>query len=1122
MQTQLTDLNYHPQDCMIPCGKYNGFQAFSIMNLKHLLFSAILCISKLLAQEKPNSLPAPTSVGNASIGPDSQKMIQTSEISMDAKWLNKTRFVHPSDNWSLSGIATALTAGVRATLVIPVGPTGIDTGGTARFGGPWGQYQIRITDGTESETVYVTGGTCVAGAINCTLTFTPYFSHSANAYTLGSATQGIQEAINDGCGLPASAASWYEASGCHVIIPPRGHPYRAPNYSDDYNIYGTIFLHSSDSKLSGYGAVINHNGRGPGLVVGYLTSVNADGSTIPKFPATALSNLARGNTIEGISFRSPSTHVSDAAYAGSLITSVGYSMTTHLNTVTTATPHGLRTGDMVTILFTDSAVFWGDVPSITVVDATTFTYYRERQVNWQTQTTPGIVALAYEPVLDNATGTTFLDLRTAVAWEYGAFNNWFDFWDDERSLVQGFDNNGIPLNGNVKWTGSFFFSGGAFNLPIARQQLAPVVTVASSNITANGSNGFSFFNSNGLYVHDSVIQAQGLWQANVSNVTGNYQGAYFENIYTETGPSLNPLAPAKSPWPGIGSAGLVAGPSAGATKFNIKGAGLGGYLPVYGSGSTSYVYSIVVNDVTKGSHSSALPVLLGRTNGSGTIQVRWPRVANMRDTITYHVIRNTAQLGIAAGDGGYTAPTTSNCTGGGVNACGAVAVNLPQCSGFVCKFDDDVTLATSSIVADLAWQNYRGNFSFWPATGTITSSVPIISDSEISTVGVGAEANTFSPVPVNYATHCNGSINVFGGYTACGTSTDTTNGINSAVLLNDHNYGKLNAKGRLNFMARGKPQEVITLADADPANTVATTGYRPGANALDAYIGFDGSKKGFNVNAAQVALGSPVSISNYIGSTPDDNAWKERLTFASKLFKVPVDFQTGILHEVSGPELSTPSPPVPGFQKAYFKAGSGLCTLDSTNVEKCMGSSDGTKRGAPAVPDTPDNPWFTALHVEDRATMFPKFVNKAAFFGVILLFPKTTTQLTYRVGTADTTTTTYDIGIYAGASGGICSLLAHTGPVPGSTAMTAGYHTVKWQDGAVKLYPGRLYLAITASATTGLAALGGETGQLTFAGGTSPDTVGNVTVTIGGVLDAKLACPVDSYGTAVIPAFVVH
>jgi hypothetical protein len=74
----------------------------------------------------------------------------------------------------------------------------------------------------------------------------------------------------------------------------------------------------------------------------------------------------------------------------------------------------------------------------------------------------------------------------------------------------------------------------------------------------------------------------------------------------------------------------------------------------------------------------------------------------------------------------------------------------------------------------------------------------------------------------------------------------------------------------------------------------------------------------------------------------------------------------------------------------------------------------------------------------------------------------------------------------------------------------------------VKLYPGRYYLAITASATTSLAALGGESGQLTFAGGASPDTVGNVTVTVRGALDDRLTCPADSYTAAAVPAFAVH
>lgn len=1092
--------------------------------LKCLFSLALLMTSvNVYAQEVPTPGRGNAGKGAQTVSPTvSKSNDELISENIDVKRLNKIRIVQSTDNWTVNNIAVALSPGIRATVTIPLGPIGVDTGGSNRFGGPWGQYPIRIIDGAKSETVYVTGGTCSAGATNCTLIFKPFFSHSSSDYSLASATQGIQEAINDGCGLPAAIRDWANISGCHVIIPPRGKPYGRPkSYSEDYNIYASIFFHASQSKLSGEGAVINHYGRGPGLVVGFLTPVNADGSLVPGFPGSAPSNLAVDNTIEGISFRSASDHSGDPAYAGSLIASVAYSNSTHLNTIKTAAPHGLRSGDIVTVLFTDPTQFWGDIPSITVVDPNTFTYYRDSKSEWPVQTTPGVVALAYEPVLDNATGTSFLDLKESISWELGRFNNWFDFWDDERCLVRGFDNAGIPLNANINWTGSFFFSGGAHNLPLAKQQLAPVLTVTDSNITANHSNGFSFFNSNGLYVHDTVIQAQGLWQANVSNITGNYQGASFENIYTETGPSLNPIDPAKSPWAGMGNAGLIAGPSSGAALFSIRGASMGGSLPTYGDGPTQYLYSIMVNDLTTGVHSSPLPVMFGRANRSGTISVRWPRVADGRDRITYHVIRNLAPLGIVTANGGYIAPSITTCGGGTADACGAVAKDLPQCSGFRCTYSDDLT-GTSSIAKELASQNYRGNFSFWPALGAVTSGAPIISDTEINTVGVGAHANTASAVPINYAARCRASTNVFGGFTSCATSTDTTNGTDSALLLNDYNLGKVNAKGRLNFMARGKPQELITLSDAETASTIATTGYRPDANALDAYIGLDGPKGGFAGNAAPVAFGSPLSISNYIGARPDNHEWKERLTFDSKSLKVPIDFQSGVGHEISGPELTKPSPPASGFQKAYFKAGRGLCTIDAKGMETCMGHRSTANTDAPdAMLNSENSPWFTAGRVEGTA-VFSSSAKKASLFGVTLNLPTTTKHLTYSVVVSDPTATKYDIGIYSGTSGGTCTLLLHTGPNPGSTAMTAGYHTVNWKEGAVTLRPGRYYLAITASSTESVAALGGASNQLTFAGGTRSDNVGNVTVTNAGELDGKRTCPEDSYQTAGVPAFIVH
>src|ERR1039458_10391182 len=126
-----------------------------IMNnskVEHLLLTIILCFSaNLLAQEKSASQLVAIPGGSVSSSPAPQEPVtQSPKTSMDLTWFNKTRTVQSSDNWSVGSIATALKAGVQATVTLPVGPVGIDTGGTARFGGPRGQYQIRITDGANS------------------------------------------------------------------------------------------------------------------------------------------------------------------------------------------------------------------------------------------------------------------------------------------------------------------------------------------------------------------------------------------------------------------------------------------------------------------------------------------------------------------------------------------------------------------------------------------------------------------------------------------------------------------------------------------------------------------------------------------------------------------------------------------------------------------------------------------------------------------------------------------------------------------------------------------------------------------------------------------------------------
>jgi hypothetical protein len=164
-------------------------------------------------------------------------------------------------------------------------------------------------------------------------------------------------------------------------------------------------------------------------------------------------------------------------------------------------------------------------------------------------------------------------------------------------------------------------------------------------------------------------------------------------------------------------------------------------------------------------------------------------------------------------------------------------------------------------------------------------------------------------------------------------------------------------------------------------------------------------------------------------------------------------------------------------------------------------------------------PWVTVMHggVSGTTTQFSGTANKASFYGVVLAFPKTTSQFSYFVNAADTGGSSYDLGIYSGSSAGTCTLQAHTGSIAATTSMTAGWHTVSWTGGSVTLQPGRYYLALTASGTSGQAQLYYDNSGLTFAGGQ-----GGVSVTSGGTLPASVTCPTDSPTFGLVPAWMVN
>jgi hypothetical protein len=138
---------------------------------------------------------------------------------------------------------------------------------------------------------------------------------------------------------------------------------------------------------------------------------------------------------------------------------------------------------------------------------------------------------------------------------------------------------------------------------------------------------------------------------------------------------------------------------------------------------------------------------------------------------------------------------------------------------------------------------------------------------------------------------------------------------------------------------------------------------------------------------------------------------------------------------------------------------------------------------------------------------------KAQLWGFYVNAPVTTTTARWFVVGADTANCTYDLGIL-NSSGNI---VVHTGnQTAAALGMTgaSAFHSFAWATpGTVE--PGKYYLAITASATSGCATLG-YTFNATFAG--------NVAETVGaaGTLNNGMTIPADNWVDSNTPVFIAN
>jgi len=533
-------------------------------------------------------LPATPSgaAGGVVTGPAaSQNIAQPVGTQFDVNNLSGIRYVTPTDNWSVSP-SGSLIGGTQATVTLAPCPLGVDTSGNS-------MYYVYVSGQGTPEAVMVTGGTCTGGAASGTIVFTPKNTHAAT-YVLSSATSGIQEAIDDACGLPSGSGGNPNA---RVVLPPTGAT------SNALPVYGSIFAHCSRTLIEGNGTLLSCSTRDRCIVLGDLVNSNHYG----------------GVTLRGVNMTS--TVNAD----GCQITNT--QRQSNVVTITVASGCStIQTGDLVNINFTDAPNYWGSHGPVTV--AGNSITYSQTAGNIASTASPGTIAIQNAAIEDNALPGTMEDIKYTVTGR-GKFNQFFVIDNDQAATIRNFDNGAQGIQCTANHCGSFVYSAGT-------TASTPVLWLDKLNISAQcGGNGVTVYANNTVHVNDSVIQGFGQWGINTQNTLGSYGGTQIDNVYNEfaggscTNPYLGNYANA---------AGLISG-----SPVTIRGGEQpNGWMPQFANtGSTQYNYFVVVNDTTQGYHSYPLYAGYALTSGSGTISGQFPHVppATPGDTVTYDVIR---------------------------------------------------------------------------------------------------------------------------------------------------------------------------------------------------------------------------------------------------------------------------------------------------------------------------------------------------------------------------------------------------------------------------------------------------------------------------------------------------
>lgn len=147
-----------------------------------------------------------------------QPIVSNVTSNFSANNFNQIRYFTPSYNWTATpGTPSSIVVGSN-TVILSTCPSGMNLSNlnTQVQGLP--SFFISLPDHGTPEFVLVTGGTCIPGMTNGTVTFTAVNTHSAG-YSIGSASSGFQEAVNDSCYFAPHGFATPITKGGELILP---------------------------------------------------------------------------------------------------------------------------------------------------------------------------------------------------------------------------------------------------------------------------------------------------------------------------------------------------------------------------------------------------------------------------------------------------------------------------------------------------------------------------------------------------------------------------------------------------------------------------------------------------------------------------------------------------------------------------------------------------------------------------------------------------------------------------------------------------------------------------------------------------------------------------------------